>query len=219
MSTIRHELQDYLSRYFPHMKIDTEHTLAGQITIRFNSAENDFLETDERINQAVKRGSLIFQKLFEKTNHPLWIIAYEYVGDEMFEYQSDYLFKQFTLEHTSDFVTNEESINSRMILRDEFGNEVLEKAEAKITIGKAYYRNIKFDSILHAIANKENGLVPVVGQSVYFFDPINHTGFHMYDDQGIFVWANEACKLLDIYNKYGEWISDYTKEDIDAFFR
>jgi len=200
------------------MKIDTEHTLAGHITIRFNSTEDDFSEAQERIDQAVARGSLIFRALFERTDHPLWVVAYEYVGNEMFEYESDYLLKQFTLTHSSDFITNEEAVNSRMIIKDENGNEVLEKAEAKITIGKAYFRSIKIDSVLRGIANKENGYEPVVGQSLYFFDPINHTGFHMYDDRGFFVWAAEADKLRDIYNTYVDWISDYTKEDIEAFF-
>lgn len=218
MNTSRQELQDYLSTYFPHMRIDTEHTLAGQITIKFNTTEDDSSEAEDRVCQAVERGALIFRALFEQTIAPLWILAYEYEDDNMFEYDSSFLFQQFMPEAAKDFVTNVEEVNSRMISVNKNGEEELEKAEATVTIGKVVFQRINIEAILQGIANKDNGLEPLIGQSVYFFDPINHTAFHMYDDRGFFVWANDAETIRPIYNTYNHWIPDYTKEDIDEFF-
>lgn len=218
MNINRQELQEYLSSHFPHMQIDMEHTLAGQITIKFNTTENDSLEAEERVGQAVERAGLIFRSLFGRTSAPLWILAYEYDDDYMFEYDSEYLVRQIMPEAAKEFTTNVEEVNSRMIVVNEKGDDVMEKANASVTIGKAAFQDIKVELILQGIANRENGLEPVVGQSVYFFDATNHTGFHMYDDRGFFIWSNDAEKLRAIYNTYNDWIPEYTKEDIEEFF-
>lgn len=219
MSINFQNLEDYLSSHFPHMRIDTEHTLAGQITIKFNTTESDLLETEERIGQAVERGAMIFQALFGRAGSPLWILAYEYEGDDIFVYDREYLLQQVMPETANDFETNVEEVNSRMIIINENGEDVMEKINAKITIGKTPFQAIKIKPILKAIANRENGLEPVIGQSVYFFDPVNHTGFHMYDDRGFFIWSDSAEKLRTIYNIYNNWIPGYAKEDIDELFK
>ncbi|MFL5742791.1 MAG: DUF3885 domain-containing protein [Flavisolibacter sp.] len=219
MNTMRQELEDYFSIYFPHIQIDSEITLSGQITVRFGSTEDEFSETEQRIRQAVERGSLIFRDVFGKLDRPLWILVYEYEDVEMFEYDSNYFFQQFTPGCTSEFETNEETVNARLIGIDDKGSDVFEKARARITIGKAYFRDLEIEPILRGIANKENDIQPAIGQSVYFFDPVHHTGFHMFDDSGFFVWATEVDKLRPIYNAYNHWISEYTREDIEPFFQ
>jgi hypothetical protein len=218
MHSIRHELENYLKIVYPDTEINTEHTFGGKITIRMNTSEEEVVETNQRINQAVSRATLIWKKLFGKTKNPLWIISYQYDGEQFIETNDEYFFQQFTSDSNSKFISTNETVNSGMISFDQNGNEYYEKIGATISIGKFPIEKINIENILIGIANRDNGQDPKIGQSVYFLDPENNTGFHLYDDRGFFVWADEPDPLREIYETYSDWISEDTREDIEEYF-
>ncbi|WP_290795809.1 DUF3885 domain-containing protein [Flavihumibacter sp. UBA7668] len=149
MHSIRHELENYLTKNYPDTHIETEHTFGGKITIRINTSEEETVETNQRISQAVSRATLIWNKMFGKNQTPLWIISYKYDGEQLIETNDEYY----------------------------------EKIGAAISIGKFTIEKINIENILTGIANRDNGIDPKIGQSVYFLDAENNTGFHMNDDR------------------------------------
>nr|WP_049815600.1 DUF3885 domain-containing protein [Niastella koreensis] len=105
-----------------------------------------------------------------------------------------------------------------MIIKDENGNEAMEKYEARIIIGKLPVKDINIRNILNGIGNTEMGIDSGIDQSIYFFDPLTDKGFHMYDDRGCYVWSNSADKIRDIYINRNNWIVDYHRPEIDKYF-
>lgn len=220
MTIIRQEFERYFAEKYPFSRIDTEHTLSGKVTIRFNVSENESLDTENRIVQAIKRGTLIWHELFGKSKNSICVIIYEYTDEEIVKYKPEYLFQQFNSSSSNEFVSSDEAVNSRMIIGiDQNGNEVFEKVMAKITIGKVDLQSVNIENILLGIANRDNSLDPIIGQSVYFLNPTNDTAFHFPDDRGFFIWAYNANHLRKIYDDHITWISEDTKEDIEPYFQ
>lgn len=216
MEKLREKIQDYLSVNYPHSRIDTEHSLAGSITIRFDATGSDNAEAEDRVNETVERATLLWHKLFDRADYPIWVIGYEYYGQHLIEYEPGELLKHFL--PIDNFAFSEEILNTRVMEYDEHGNELFGRVKGRILVGEFPKENIHIEGILRGIANRDNGFDPVIGQSVYFLDPLNHTGFHLYDDRGFFVWANEAKHIKELYTIHKDWVPGYTKEDIKDYF-
>jgi hypothetical protein len=214
----REELQLYFDSTYPNSKIDTEHTIGGQVHIRFELGGELSNGTPERISQATERALAIFTDTFLDTATDIFVLIYEYQGQSIFNTSNDYLHWQFPTDSFTQFYNKLETVNTRDVITDENGNDILEKDEVRIIIGKLPVREINVRNILNGIANTEMGFEPGINQSIYFFDPLADRAFYMYDDRGCFVWSDNADKIREIYIKRNDWIVDYHRPEIDAFF-
>jgi hypothetical protein len=195
---LRQELQSYFDRVYPYSKIDTEHTLGGQVHIRFELGEGQDNGTIERVNQSTERALTIFNDTFNDSTHEIFVLIYEYQGENIFNASNDYLHNQFPTDSFKKFYNQLEIVNTRYLTKDEKGNEILEKDEVRIIIGKLPVKDINVKSILNGIANTEMGFDPGIDQRIFFFDPVTDKAFQMYDDRGCYVWSNKADILRDI---------------------
>lgn len=216
---LRQELQSYFDKIYPYSKIETEHTLGGQVHIRFELGDDKENGTIERVNQSTDRALSIFNETFNDPLHEIFVLIYEYQGDNLFNASNDYLYKQFPSAQFKNFYKQLEIVNTRFLTTDKNGNEVLEKDEARIIIGKLLVKEIGVKKILHGIANTEMGLHPSIDQNVFFFNPITDKAFQMYDDRGCYVWSDKADKIRDLYIKRNDWIADYHRPEIDEYFK
>ncbi len=105
---LRQELQSYFDRVYPDSKIDTEHSIGGQVHIRFELGEGKDNGTIKRVNQSTERA---------------W-----------------------------------EIVNTRFFTTDKNGNDVLEKDEVKIIIGKLPVKDINVENILNGLQIPKWGL-------------------------------------------------------------
>lgn len=215
---LRQELQSYLDSVYPYSKIDTEHTLFGQVHIRFELGGELQNGTKKRVTQATERALTIFNETFNDPAHEIFILIYEYV-EGIFNSPNDYLHKQFPEDRFKKFYNQLEAINTCETLRDESGNNEPERIEARIIIGKLPVNEINVKNILNGIANSEMGFAPRIDQTVYFFDPFTDRAFQMYDDRGCFVWSDEADKIRDIFINRNDWIVEYHRPTIEAYFK
>jgi len=215
---LRQELQSYFDRVYPYSKIDTEHTLGGQVHIRFELGEGKDNGTIERVNQTTERALTIFNDTFNDPTHEIFVLIYEYQGENIFNASNDYLHNQFPTDGFKKFYNQLESVNTRYFTTDEKGNEILEKDEVRIIIGKLPVKDINVKSILNGIANTEMGFDPGIDQRIFFFDPATDKAFQMYDDRGCYVWSNKADILRDIYIKRNDWIVEYHGPEIEEYF-
>jgi len=216
---LKQQLQEYFDRVYPNAQIDTEHTIAGKVSIRFELGEGQKNGTIERVNQATERAITLFNDTFPNSDGLIFILIYDYQGESIFNKRNGYLHEQFSSADFDQFYNEMQIIKTRYLTKDEYGNDVAEKDVARIIIGKLPVKDIKVRNILHGIANCEMGFDPSIEQRIYFFDPSTDNGFMMYDDRGCFVWSNNADKIRDIYIQRNSWIVDYDRPDIDKKFQ
>ncbi len=216
---LRQELQSYLDRVYIDSKIDTEHSLFGQVHIRFELGGDKKNGTKERVNQSTERALTIFNETFMNSSNQIYVLIYEFQGENIFNATNDYLYKQFHADWFNKFYNHLEIVNTRSIVTDEYGNDVLEKGEKRIIIGKLPVKDIKVKNILNGIANTEMEFDPGIAQEIYFFDPLTDKAFRMYDDRGCFVWSNKADNIRDIYIKRNDWIVEYHRPEIEEYFK
>ncbi len=215
---LRQELQTYFDRVYPNSKIDTEHTIGGQFHIRFELGGDKENGTTERVNQVTDRALKIFNDTFDNLTNDVFILIYEYEGENTFNASNEYLHKQFLGDSFNKFYNQLETVNTRYFTTDENGNDTLETDQVRIIIGKLPLKNISIKNILTGIANTEMGFDPAIDQRVFFFDPLTDKGFQMYDDRGCYVWSDKADKIRDIYIKRNNWIVEYHRPEIENYF-
>jgi hypothetical protein len=217
---LREDLQKYFDKVYPYSRVDTEHTLGGQVHIRFELGGEELENgTTERVNQAVERACTLFNDTFTNSDNEIWVLIYEYEGENIFNASNEYLHQQFPKNRFKEFYNKKENVITRYFTTDENGNEVPEKDEVRIIIGKVPSSEINIEGILRGIANAEMGFEPAIDQRIFFFDETSNKAFQMYDDRGCYIWSNEADTIRDTYLKRNKWIVDYHRPEIDEYFK
>lgn len=79
-------------------------------------------------------------------------------------------------------------------------------------------QDLKIDSLIEAIANRTLGLEPSVDGDIYLINDTNKTIFHLYDDRGLDIVAENKETLRIVYEQYNHWILDYDRNKIDEIF-
>jgi hypothetical protein len=212
---LKEELQLYLNRVYPFAHVEQEHTLGGQVHIRFELGGDEANGSVARVNQAVERGLTIFNDTFPEPTQELFILIYEY--DDIFRHFNAYLHQQFLPFGFEHFYKETITFTDEYAAPD--GHKILEETEVRIMIGKLLVKHLRMHQILRGIANAEMGFSPKIGQKIFFFDPKTDRAFHMYDDRGCYVWSDQAEKIREIYIKRNHWIVAYHRPEIEGYFR
>ncbi len=160
----------------------------------------------------------IFNETFTDPTHEIFILIYEYQGENISSASNDYLHKQFPNDCFKKFYNQLETVNTRFFTTDENGNDVLEKDEVRIIIGKLPVKDINVKNILNGIANTEMGFDFGIEQRIFFFDPSTDNAFQMYDDRGCYVWSNNSDNIRDLYVKRNDWIVEDNRPEIEKYF-
>ena len=92
---------------------------------------------------------------------------------------------------------------------------------------ECHKQDIEYPLLIKAICNQDfPSLKPRLHNPYYSYDPdvffINVTKnviFYIYDDRGCEVIASDIETIRPIYEKYGDWIDEYSREEIDKHFK
>ena len=243
---MRDELQIYLDKNYKKSKIESPHSIFGEVHIRFelggdksfeiirNGVEIEWWKdkrrmtksdkvnyenhTLNRVLQATKRATTIFNETFDNLETEIWVLIYEYENG-LFNQPNDFLINQFSETIQANFYINYVEVETQMLTEQENGDFTCDKTEARIIIGKLKVKEIKAEIILNGIANNEMGLELSINQDIYFLDPTTNKGFYMYDDRGCYVWSDKAEKINHIYKTRNNWIVEYHRNEIDEYFK
>lgn len=215
---IKEKLQSYLTNVYPDAYIETEHTIRGNVYIRFELGGELRNGTKKRVNQAVERAFAIFEEAFPDLEEEIFVLVYDYFGSMFNNRISNYLYDQFPKDAFGKFYNHLESVNTPFFSLDDDGNVIFEKADVKVVIGKLPIKWINVRNILNGIANSEMGFEPFVDQRIYFLNPKTNIMFHMYDDRGCLVWSDVPDKIRSLYNKRTDWIVECDRPEIDEYF-
>ena len=217
---LREDLQKYFDKVYPNSRVDKEDTLGGQVHIRFELGGEEYKNgTIERVNQAVERACVLFNDTFTDPDNEIWILIYEYEGENIFNASNEYLHQQFPHKRFKEFYNKKEKVITQYFTIDKNGNEIPEEDEVRIIIGKIPSSEINIEEILRGIANTEMGFDPAIDQRIFFFDSISNKAFQMYDDRGCYIWSNDANTIRDTYIKRNDWIIDYHRPEINEYFK
>ena len=242
---MREQLQTYLDKSYKNAKIETPHSIFGEVHIRFELGGDKSFEiirngieiewwkdrrrmskTDKinydnhnlnRVIQATKRATTLFYETFDNLETEIWMIIYEY-EDGLFNKPNSYLINQFVETTRKSFYNKIEQIDTQMLTEQEDGSFTCDKTEAKVIIGKLMVKDLQAEKIFSGIANNEMGLEPSICQDIHFLEPTTNKGFYMYDDRGCYVWADKPKKIKYLYDKRNSWIVDYHRTEIDKYF-
>jgi hypothetical protein len=157
------ELQSYFDRNNGNSKVENTMSLANHFSqfIELNSYfENG---TIERVNEASKSATEIFQRLFKNEDSEVLALIYEFPEPNCFNAKNEYLHSQF-----------------QNVLEE----QIIPLESYKIYVYKTKLKDINWKNILKAIANTEMGFEPAIDQKIYFFDIEKNASFHMSDDRG-----------------------------------
>ena len=179
--------------------------------LRFELGEPFENGTKERVNQATKRASELFENHFEKDSE-LYTIIYDF-GDDMFAETPNHIYELLKSENiqTQQF---EENLATRYF--DDEDN--IERIKGKLTICKVEKKGINYQKIFNGIANTEMGFSPTIHQLVYFFQPKTKKWFWMYDDRGCLMFSNETNDLKLNILKFDKWIVESQREVMEKQF-
>ena len=179
--------------------------------LRFELGEPFENGTKERVNQATKRASELFENHFEKDSE-LYAVIYDF-GDDMFAETPNHIYELLKSENiqTQQF---EENLATRYF-NDE---DNIERIKGKLTICKAEKNGINYQEIFNGIANTEMGFSPTIHQLVYFFQPKTKKWFWMYDDRGCLMFSNETKDLKLNILKFDKWIVESQREVMEKQF-
>ena len=167
--------------------------------------------TKERVNQATKRASELFENHFDK-DLELYTIIYDF-GDDIFAETPNHIYELLKSENiqTQQF---EENLATRYF--DDEDN--IERIKGKLTICKVEKNGINYQEIFNGIANTEMGFSPTIHQLVYFFQPKTKKWFWMYDDRGCLMFSNETEDLKLNILSFDKWIVESQREVMEKQF-
>jgi len=213
------ELQQYVRETFGNEDLNVEYSLAGQVYVRFELGGDLPSGAKKRVKQAVQRAVTIFQEAFFGPENKIWVLIYGYQGRSAYGKTAGFLYQQFPAAAFAEFYNQPARLASGWLQTDAAGNEVAELVKGRIIIGKLKVRDIGFENILMAIANTEMGFRPALDERVYFIDPQTNRIFHMADDRSCLVASNSAASLRRLYLERNNWITEYNRAEIDAYFQ
>ena len=213
--TIRKEL----NRLIPNSGIES---IFGEFTMRFELGGKGNEDSSKRIDQATSRGIEIYKLLIGENEVILVIEEWENSwikvaqGEEINGNYLNSLLQEYELKRIKG------PFNQTYYEEDSNGNKIEkifdEKLECDLTIGKINLSLNEVKSIIKGIASLEMGGEPFITQRVYFFSPINQSGFNIYDDRGCDIWSNSIEELRPIYENLNDWVLEYNRKEIDEMF-
>lgn len=167
--------------------------------------------TKERVNQATKRASELFESHFEKDTE-LYIIIYDF-DDDMFAETPNHIYQLLKSENIQ---TQQFEENLSIQYFDDEDN--IERIKGKLTICKVEKNGINYKEIFNGIANTEMGFLPIIHQLVYFFQPQTKKWFWMYDDRGCLMFSEEKSDLKANLIKFDNWIVESQRSEMEKQF-
>ncbi|HZG71889.1 MAG TPA: DUF3885 domain-containing protein [Chondromyces sp.] len=92
---------------------------------------------------------------------------------------------------------------------------------------KCHKQDFKYPLLIKATCNEDFPLKPKLGGSdygsdypdVFFINITKNVIFFIYDDRGCEVIATNKDTIYPLYEKYGDWIDEYSREEINQRFK
>lgn len=207
--------KQFLNDNFKGLRIRTSLFFNWDNGLRFDLQEGE-VDTDKYFEDVFKRSTTLFQAAFDS-------------NDSVFLVMMDYKYKRTKI-RSGNFCFRQ--------IRDLSGHEIAYLKVHKlydpndsldvrnIAVIKSDIERIDYKNILKAIGYADfpqrkprldkNGVF--TSKEIFFLNIERKLIFHMYDDRGLDIIANDVEQLRPIYNEYNNWLLDVNREKIDSLF-
>ena len=220
---VRFDLNDY-GEFIWWRKIDREgKTIEGPdlLNYEFTPEEEEENRTffENRAKQAGAAGKVIFEEIFQDPEETVWVMVNDFGDRDENNHDNGDVKNTYIRTLFPDNAVFEEREVQSMLKSRLMDEEWESQYEYTQWFWKGPVKDLQYPELLQAIANQDNGVFPKIYQTVLFIVPNRDLVFYMYDDRGCQVFSDEAEKLRWLYEKYNDWIVDYHRAEIDAFFQ
>lgn len=208
-------LKTYLATYFANVKIEPPLFYNAPIGIRFElGVPYREIEDPNYFMTVQLRAKIIFESLFDKDDEIILIVkTFKYVEPFSSCKDGDSVFSAMYIRGN---VIDEAKLHEELPQYDEDDGTLIGYAQTFYI--SCLRSDIIYPNIIKAIGNQDFSIKPYITDGVYFIHPKRHVIFHMYDDRGLDMVANNTEVLKPIYTKFNHWILDYDREIIDRIF-
>ena len=210
MNSIFKEYNNYLTDYFPGLRIQPPLYFKGKFGLRFDLQVGE-TATADYFEEVISRSKSLFESSFSSTDNVFLLYMKPKWKKRKIRF-GNYCFKQV------DQLDRAEVSYSIV-------NNIYEKGDAhNVAILKLTTERISYLNILTAIANtdfppRQPRFQMFGGEKVYFINASKNLIFYMYDDRGLDIIASKADILKPIYSKFNGWILDTNRTQIDEMFQ
>lgn len=214
--TIKQEYRQFFNDYFQGLKLRAPLFFNWDNGLRFDLQVGE-TDRDEYFEEVLKRSSILFKSLFGPRDNLFFVLM-------------DYKYKRRKIRVDNFCFQQIEDIkkNGIAFLKAYRLYEPNDKYDIRnIAVVKSRTENINFENILKAIGNTDfppraprldNNSV-FTSKEIYFMNIDKKLIFHMYDDRGLDIIANDIETLRPIYDKYNTWILESNRGQIDGVFK
>jgi hypothetical protein len=195
------ELNKFIKSYYNNQDVLVSPTFYNsKVAIRFEIGDPSIDYNDpEYIKGAHKKAVELFEQVFD-INSKIYLVinTYNKNEDEIKELLSKYL-KPKTLNIDHEHIEDNDIILTRHFISCKF-------------------KDINYKKMLLAICNSDLKKKPCIDDHVFFINKDTKVIYHLYDDRGLDIIANNKDNIINLYEKYNDWILDYDREIIDQTF-
>ncbi|EPY14900.1 MULTISPECIES: DUF3885 domain-containing protein [Paenibacillus] len=207
-------LDNFLLHYFDGIHLKKPLFYSASFAIRFEMG-GDIDTPKERVEQVKQRAIALFDRLTEHDNDICFVIFVDKWSDESINDIESDVFKVFN--------TYINKFDFGHVFKQEKEYRYRDSDETDDIVTMRYYINVKsqdlkVDSLIEAIANRTLGLEPSIDGDIYLINDTHKTIFHLYDDRGLDIVAENKETLRTVYQQYSHWILDYDRNKINELF-
>lgn len=213
--TIKQNYKQFLNDNFEGLRIRSSLFFNWDNGLRFDLQKGE-VDTGRYFEEVFKRSTTLFQAAFAP-NDSAFLVIMDYKYKRAKIRSGNFCFKQIR-----DLSGHEIAYLKVHKLYDP--NDSLDVRN--VTVVKSDIERIDYKNILKAIGNTDftqrqprldkNGVF--TSKEVFFLNIDKKLIFHMYDDRGLDIIANDVEQLRPIYNKFNSWLLDSNREKIDGLF-
>jgi len=211
---LRENLDEFLLQYFEGIYLKKPLFYNSSIAIRFEMGGG--VDTPEkRVKQVKQRAIKLFNALHKPSDEIYFVLFIDKWDNESISDIENIVSKVF-----SNYISK---IDFRNVIKQvqEFRYKDLDDIDDIVTIrycADVKYQQLKLEELVEAIANRTLGLEPTVDGDIYLLNKTSKTIFHLYDDRGLDILAENKEILKSIYEKYNDWILGFDRERIEEIF-
>ena len=205
------KLKHYLTTHFPNLELCAPLFYKTAVGIRFEIGAPDIPSHDPRYLKFVyMRSQILFNQVFSKNESMFLVVNSTELKDKLSQTSEgiDVFRKYLTNKNRFEEVKHIE-------LPHVYGDENLTTHRYFLLCKVS---DVDYKGLLTAIGNNDLGVEPKVKEEVFFINTENHVIFHLYDDRGLDIVAEEKQVLRGLYHRYNDWIFNYDRNKIDLIF-
>lgn len=213
---IKQSYKQFLNDYFKGLKLRSGLFFHWDIGLRFDLQKGE-VGSDDYFEEVFKRSTTLFQAAFGPNDNVMLVLMdYKYKRNKI--RFGNFCFKQITGLNNQDIT----------YLKAYKLYDPLDCLDVRnLAVIKTNIEKINYENILIAIGNTDfswrqprldkKGVLTSKG--VFIINTDRELIFHMYDDRGLDIIANDVEQLRSIYSQYNSWLLESNRAKVDCLFK